>query len=269
MEGYAKIASRISLHPELGIFRRFSALNAQNLLYLQAEIHELEANLREYAAEDAAQPTTCPRSRYSRNWHKLANSLDHDRRQWQTMLLLREKLKEYNEALTQQALIARYYRKPRDHDLDVLRTCLRSTSLPDYLLGLDSTIWDDPLISATDLISLTPQDPDADDRLTTWISSYLLSPFHSLIGRHYKSPTPDFGAENLTDYSDKAIVKVSSILATVVSSVFPIVGVIILFFVEDLLARIGIVASLTAVFSAVLAVVTRARKVEIFAATAA
>ncbi|KPI43696.1 uncharacterized protein AB675_6190 [Cyphellophora attinorum] len=268
MEGYAKIAERISKHPELGIYRRFGALNAQNILYLQAEIHELEADLRNYAEEDAAQPRDSERSKYSRNWHKLSSSND-DRRQWNTVCLIREKLKEYNDLLAQQALITRYYRKPRGYDLDILRTCLRSTSLPDYLPGLDSTIWDDPVLSQFDLVSLHPDNPEADDRLTHWISSYFIGPFHHLVGRHFKAKSTDFGEENLTDYSDAAIVKLSSILATVVSSVFPIVGVIILFFVQDLLARIGIIASLTAVFSFVLVVMTHARKVEIFAATAA
>lgn len=173
------------------------------------------------------------------------------------MIAIREKLKEYNELLTQQALLAQSYRKPRSYDLDILRTCLKSTTLPDYLLGLDSTIWEDATL-AEDLISLQPSDQDADDRFTRWISTYLVGPFHHLVGRHVKSTSPDFGDRNLTDYSDRAIVKLSSLIATVVSSVFPIVGVIILFFVKNLLVRIGIIAGLTAVFSLALAVMTHA-----------
>ncbi|ETN46597.1 uncharacterized protein HMPREF1541_00783 [Cyphellophora europaea CBS 101466] len=269
MEGYARIAEQTSYHPSLGIYRRFAALNAQNILYLQAEIHELEADLRSYAAADAAQPKHTARAHYSRNWHKLARAQGEDRQQWHTIETLRAKLKEYNELLTQQALIARYYRKPRHYDLDVLRSCFKDAAMPDwYLLGLDSTIWDDPSL-AHDLISLDPNDPDADDKLTQWISSHLVEPFHQLIGRHFKKAPPAFGNEAFVEYSDKGIVKFSSLLATVISSVFPVLGVIILFFVHDLLARIGIIAGLTAVFSFCLAIVTKARKVEIFAATAA
>ena len=73
----------------------------------------------------------------------------------------------------------------------------------------------------------------------------------------------------MTDYSDRTIARLSSLIVTVISSVFPIVGVIILYFVKDLLARIGIIAGLTAAFSLVLALVTSAKKSEIFAATAA
>jgi uncharacterized Tic20 family protein len=266
MEGYAHIADQSSRHPELGIYRRFGALNAQSLLYLQAEIHELEADLRAYAAEDATQPKDTARSKYARSWHKLAYSHSEDRRQWQTMLEIREKLKEYNDLLIQQAQIARYYRTPKHYDLDILKSCLRDGAMPEwYLLGLDSTIWEDPSLTH-DLISRSPNDPDADDKLTQWISSYLVVPFHRLIGRHWEKHNP---SSPFLEYSDRAIYKVSSVAATVISSVFPVVGVIILFFVKNLLARIGIIAGLTAVFSLCLAVMTEARKVEIFAATAA
>jgi hypothetical protein len=269
MEGYAHIAAQSSRHPELGIYRRFGALNSQSLLYLQAEIHALEADLRTYAEEDAAQAKDSARSKYARNWHKLANSPGDDRRQWNTMCAIREKLKEYNELLIQQAQVARCYRKPRHYDLDLMRSCMKDASMPEwYLLGLDSTIWEDETL-AHDLVSLNPNDPDADDKLTQWILSYLVEPFHQLIGRHFMKTSSVHGSAHLMEYSDKAIFKFSSVAATVISSVFPVVGVIILFFVKNLLARIGIIAGLTAIFSFCLAIMTEARKVEIFAATAA
>jgi hypothetical protein len=96
MEGYAKIASRIAAHPELGIYRRFAALNAQNTLYLQAELHGLEHELKQYASEDAAASSDETRKLYSRDWQTLAESPDNDRRQWNTMCRIRSKLKEYS-----------------------------------------------------------------------------------------------------------------------------------------------------------------------------
>jgi hypothetical protein len=99
MEGYAKIASRIATHPELGIYRRFGALNAQNILYLQAELHGLEQELQQYAAEDAAAANDETRKLYSRDWHTLAESTGDDGRQWYTMCRIREKLKEYSKSV--------------------------------------------------------------------------------------------------------------------------------------------------------------------------
>ena len=239
-------------------------MNAQNILYLQAEIHELEADLQEYAEEDAKAPKGSGRSQYSRNWHKLANSHSEDRRQWNTFCTLREKLKEYNDLLVQQALISEKYRDPKAHDLDILKTCLTHTSFPDYLLGKDSKIWEDESL-AHDLTTLNTQ--GSDDAFTEWIATNVVKPFHDLIGRHFKKPSNDF--EGMTSYEDRVITRLASLVATVISSVFPIVGVIILYFVTDLLAKIGIIAGLTAAFSLCLGLVTDARRGEIFAATAA
>jgi hypothetical protein len=46
-EGYAQIAWRMSRHPDLAIVRRFRAMNLQNILYLQAELNELEDTLKQ------------------------------------------------------------------------------------------------------------------------------------------------------------------------------------------------------------------------------
>lgn len=51
MEGYPALAEVMSTNDGLDIFRRFSALNALNLLYMQAEILDLELELQDNAAE--------------------------------------------------------------------------------------------------------------------------------------------------------------------------------------------------------------------------
>lgn len=100
MEGYAKIASRVVQQPELAILRRFKSLNAQNLLYMQAELVDLEIRLREQAEADAATNDTTKKL-YSRDWYTLSKtSADgaHSE-QWELVLLLRDRLEQYsNEA---------------------------------------------------------------------------------------------------------------------------------------------------------------------------
>jgi len=59
-----------------------------------------------------------------------------------------------------------------------------------------------------------------------------------------------------------------NIITTLISSMLPITSVIILYFVDNIRARLGIVAAFLAVFSLTLALVTEAKRVEIFAATA-
>jgi hypothetical protein len=93
-EGYAKIASLMSQHGELAIFRRFSQLNLQSLLYLQAELTHLEADLKRFAERDHADPD---RADYAKYWWFMAQSKDDEEKdQWDKVLQIREKLKEYS-----------------------------------------------------------------------------------------------------------------------------------------------------------------------------
>jgi hypothetical protein len=98
MEGYAKIASLMGRYPEVAIIRRFGALNAQNILYLQAELTILETRLRELSIENEASLQPDKRA-YSRDWDTLrlsASTNAGDGRQWETMIQIRGLLKQYS-----------------------------------------------------------------------------------------------------------------------------------------------------------------------------
>lgn len=95
-EGYPRLAALQGTYPQLGIYRRFATLNARNLLYLQAELVDLETSLKDYTTEDSASED--PKKRlHNKNWYYLSRKkggvLDS---QWHTMLCVREKLREYS-----------------------------------------------------------------------------------------------------------------------------------------------------------------------------
>ena len=104
MEGYAKLGFFMGEHPEYAILRLFAGLNAQNILYLQAELNLLEEKLRNYATEDRNSGHRL-RGLYSVDWQLLADSIGpkaesgENRKQWETFLEIREKLKEYSKLL--------------------------------------------------------------------------------------------------------------------------------------------------------------------------
>ena len=105
MEGYAKLASLMGAHPEVAILRRFGALNAQNLLYLQAELVALESDLQKFSLEDRT--SNDPHREFnSRDWHSLSMSeenIDNNEstgRQWRCALMIRDRLKEYSQSET-------------------------------------------------------------------------------------------------------------------------------------------------------------------------
>ena len=109
MEGYVKLSSLMGAYPEVAIFRRFRALNAQNLVYLQAELVALEKDLRVCATEDEASGNL-ERARYSKDWFTLSqstngNSSDESSgKQWKLILTIRQKLMEYSKSLNTEDL---------------------------------------------------------------------------------------------------------------------------------------------------------------------
>lgn len=97
VKGYPTLAEHMGHMPQLGIFRRFGALNARNLLYLQAELTFLEEML--ILAEKRDNDHSDIREDFGGNWYDLSNSgagNEEMRRQWELVLRIREKLKEYS-----------------------------------------------------------------------------------------------------------------------------------------------------------------------------
>lgn len=74
---------------------------------------------------------------------------------------------------------------------------------------------------------------------------------------------------NLRVYDDKKITVVADALAAVISSLLPTVMILVLFFVHDMLWRLGLLIIFTAIFSASITVFTNAKKIEVYSATAA
>jgi hypothetical protein len=95
MEGYEKLAQFMgNIHTDghFLIFQRFSSLSVQNLLYLQAEIVDIQETLNTLAQEDAASGDR-KRQSFAKDWWALSSAEDNE--QWKTFLQLRSKLKEY------------------------------------------------------------------------------------------------------------------------------------------------------------------------------
>jgi hypothetical protein len=96
IEGYPKLACHMGVHPELAIFRRFGNLNAQNLLYLQAELVHLEEKLRGVEIIDG-EAQLGNNSSYARDWYWLNNStFEENNDQIRIIHEIRTKLKEYS-----------------------------------------------------------------------------------------------------------------------------------------------------------------------------
>jgi hypothetical protein len=100
VEGYPRLACHMGSFSSAQIFRRFSSINSQNLLYLQAELVHLETKLRRLEGVDkSAQAENRPL--YSRDWYWLNESRFENGEQLQTVLEIRQRLKEYSQSIFQ------------------------------------------------------------------------------------------------------------------------------------------------------------------------
>jgi hypothetical protein len=84
-----------------------------------------------------------------------------------------------------------------------------------------------------------------------------------------ENPAVNENRSNLHHYDDREIETVTNILGTMFSSLAPLVSIIVLSFIRSARVRLGLVCVFTFLFSGCLAIATKARRVEIFAATAA
>lgn len=101
MAGYAQLSLLMGEFPSVAIFKRYATLNAQNILYLQAKLENLECRLLKFAAEDE-NSSSSHRQLYSKDWFSLKESLSprpeegSDSRQWKTFMEIKETLREYS-----------------------------------------------------------------------------------------------------------------------------------------------------------------------------
>lgn len=91
--GYPQVANFMGDYPEMAMVRRFRGLNARNLLYLQAELVQIEKELIQLEKADAA---TNPG--YATDFFWLMDSANKEGDvQWQLIQKMRRKLKEYSK----------------------------------------------------------------------------------------------------------------------------------------------------------------------------
>lgn len=95
-DGYSKLAAFMASSPGAAIFRGFSELNIQNLLYLQSEISHLLEDYQD-TAQDDYESEDPHRASFSKQWIKLAKSSGPTSKQWRQWLKIRSKLAQYSQ----------------------------------------------------------------------------------------------------------------------------------------------------------------------------
>jgi len=141
------------------------------------------------------------------------------------------------------------------------------------LHGQESSAWEEAY--EKDLTSLTSPQNDADP-LSRWIGTVLIPWFHEVLGYRCKREVTIHDLETgqqvktpIHEYSDSHLQSAVHALSTILSSLLPTVPMFALYFISHPLLKIGAIIAFTCVFSAVLILMTKARRIDCFAASAA
>jgi VIT1/CCC1 family predicted Fe2+/Mn2+ transporter len=107
-----------------------------------------------------------------------------------------------------------------------------------------------------------------DDAFTRTIRDYIIGPFHNMFFHRFNLGRIIDPHTGLVSYKDSSIVRLSNIVVTVIASMLPPLTILILNIPSTTTMRIGLTVLFTALFAIVLAYFSKARRVEILAATA-
>jgi hypothetical protein len=308
-----------------------------NLLYFQAELVQLEEDLR---GEDSADQTSLdPKRRlYHRSWRKFSMHKcdpafqDSNQDQWNTMMKIREVLKQYSKfcsapmlwcscwpdkAVISQSMIAKLT-KPTKGDFKYVQEWAARPSMGNVdLVGSNQNVWSEVGMdgkeiarqktkkrktlkakilrrqlgtttnSYKDMIAYNAR--GFDESMSRIITEHVISWFHSTIGKYVrtvsgrlglvsglhliqtrqKPAASDIMRGNTFHYSNKGVLRLVSIATMSLASLFPIVSIIVLSYVQNKVIQLSLIVVFTVTFSLCLGLYQIGRKPEIFSASAA
>ncbi|EPS38119.1 hypothetical protein H072_8151 [Dactylellina haptotyla CBS 200.50] len=260
--GYSKLAAFIDLEDDLAIFRRFSRLHAQLLLYRQADIEEVEEELLELdrIEAEAARIEGTPANTLNRSWRR-----EKDLEEYRVQLVkqLRKHLKAYDDELfrykTKLGL-----RDATNWQIKNMKTWMNNQR-PHPLVPTESKFLED----IGDVCTLKAGSEDS-AVLTDFLRSFARDSCGCLSWMFRKKGNPaSYGDPTITYYNTEwkdALTRIA--YATLVSAIL-IAGVIVLFYIESPGGRLACLCVSTFLCGLVMALFTTAKKGEIMGATAA
>ncbi|KIW23686.1 uncharacterized protein PV07_11866 [Cladophialophora immunda] len=274
MDDYSRLSSVQAGLPEFAIFRRFMPLQALQLNVLQAEIAHLRQGLGLHP-ELERKPANTEKWVPSFAFDQAQTSGDPPpsptlRALWDR---LDAKLERYNNALLHYRAVSQLPSVDPLHHRHLRRWNLDLEGGHGCFHGVEAAVWDEE--NAEDLTSIA-MPTDHRDPLTYFLHTRFLPWYHSLLGHKYKQriciADAYTGARQqmpIYSYSDKLVLLTVNICSTVLSSMIPSLCSLALYFIQRGGARIGAIVGFTFLFSIVTVVVTPAKRIETFVATAA
>ncbi|KAL9042553.1 MAG: hypothetical protein Q9214_003742 [Letrouitia sp. 1 TL-2023] len=268
MANYSTLSNLIATHGDAAIFRRFTPLNVKNLLYMQAELIHLDAELRIIENEDRTSGNP-EKSSFSSSFYDLKESAGTGNdSQWHSALL--------------QFMDIQRLAKPMPRDIDFLREWLDRPEGGDFFLrGREADTWH----SSSDFIKLCGQQSDI-DALTRAIYNKIIPWYHHVWGHRMRvcehlyasdlakltkaeKPSKTREWDGVWVYDRAMLTAIANGISTLLASLLPASSILILYLLPKPATRLAVSMLFITLFSFILTTVSTARRIDVFAATAA
>ncbi|KAF2472523.1 uncharacterized protein BDR25DRAFT_366519 [Lindgomyces ingoldianus] len=268
LEGFPSLSALLASDPDLQVYRRFNRLASRNLLYLQAEILDLETRLNDFDAEDLEIANAeedgggwMEVKLNARCWEifreKAEQGEEKERERMRLIREIRERMAEYQDALIRQSTLLNLENpNPR-----VRGAVTGWFDLNKPLVGHSKDMFNGK--AKYDTVALrTPADQD---RLTMFLQNYL-----GYLFRHRKT-NKDYPLdwEGMYYFPETTIKHIVSFTSVLLAAALLVGAITSLYFVKKPSNMIGLLAAFTTMFAGSVGLLTNARKVDIYAATAA
>jgi hypothetical protein len=128
-------------------------------------------------------------------------------------------------------------------------------------LPIEGKVWCEA--TASDLVALRRRS----DRFAAWVMNDILPKYHDSLGEKLHKERETDVAGSHFDYKDTYFTTACNVFCTILSTALPSSSILVLYYVQDMLARLIIIIVFSLLLSSVMALVSRGRRYEIFAAT--
>ncbi|KAL9024983.1 MAG: hypothetical protein Q9196_006110 [Gyalolechia fulgens] len=232
---------------------------------MQADILHLEQELNIVEYEDKRSDDKSRASLHASFFNLKESSGERHDVQWNKVKEIQEKLGLYNRALF---LFSRVQALPNPcmRDLNTLQKWLDRPEGGDlFLQGREADTWS----RQNDVLTLSQFHTDR-DALTGVMNDMIIPWFYNLCSRWDKRQgRQNEDSNGVWHYQYDRMMVVLNAISTVLSSLLPSTSIFVLYFLRNPIARLAAIMVFTTIFSSTLLLVTKARRIDIFAATTA
>ncbi|KAE9364413.1 hypothetical protein N431DRAFT_519815 [Stipitochalara longipes BDJ] len=233
MNGFPSASAFVASDPDhcFSIYNAFHRLSSRNLLYMEAEIFELQKQQDDLDIRDSrGDPDTI---QCFRSWKRLKTSTDpRQLEQMELIMKIKQKLKEYQEALVLQEAVLKMG-KPHSGTVEAFK------------LWLDGKSKGPGGRHAPSFSGLSAARLNNEEDLDSHVD------------------------ESLALFSMRKTKKTVGILSMLLAAIMFTVSIVSLYLVTNNTTRLGLICAFTVLLAAILQLLTNASRTELFACTAA